>query len=164
MSGAENLADAVRDWLLQEGCLAPHTYPGLGTESPIENLFFRAVIVANCIGVSWFRLAIGPTAPKDNAVLVMETQASLHGILRADFLFTVTSDDGVISRLVVECDGHEFHERTKEQAERDRSRDRALQERGYTVFRFTGSELHRDAFACARQVLRWAENAAWRKQ
>lgn len=57
------------------------------------------------------------------------------------------------SKLVVECDGHDFHERTKEQAEADKSRDRTLQSVGYNVFRFTGSKLTRDPFACARECL-----------
>ena len=59
-------------------------------------------------------------------------------------------------RLVVECDGHDFHERTKEQAAKDRSRDRALNSEGYDVFRFTGSELWRDPWGCAEQVYEWA--------
>lgn len=53
--------------------------------------------------------------------------------------------------VIVECDGHEFHERTKHQAQRDRSRDRELQRSGYRVFRFTGSELFKDPFACAKE-------------
>lgn len=54
--------------------------------------------------------------------------------------------------VIVECDGHDFHERTKEQAQRDRSRDRAFQSQGMTIFRFTGSELWEDADDCAAQV------------
>lgn len=61
---------------------------------------------------------------------------------------------GVTGRLVVECDGHDFHERTKEQAKRDRSMDRDLQQRGLMVLRFTGSEIHADANACAVEVCR----------
>lgn len=61
--------------------------------------------------------------------------------------------------LAVECDGHDFHERTKEQAARDRQRDRALQEKNVAVFRFTGSELYRDPWKCAAQVVEWAEQA-----
>lgn len=60
-------------------------------------------------------------------------------------------------RLIVECDGHEFHERTKEQAAKDRSRDRASTLAGMEVFRFTGSELWRDPYGCAGQVIEWAE-------
>jgi hypothetical protein len=44
----------------------------------------------------------------------------------------------------VECDGHDFHERTKEQAERDRRRDREVQQVGYFVARFTGAEIARE--------------------
>ncbi len=54
--------------------------------------------------------------------------------------------------LIVECDGHDFHERTKEQAAKDRSRDRDLTLMGHRVIRFTGSEIHRDAMGCARQA------------
>lgn len=50
--------------------------------------------------------------------------------------------------LVVECDGHDFHEKTKEQAKRDKSRDRDLQAAGITVLRFTGSEIYNDINQC----------------
>jgi very-short-patch-repair endonuclease len=76
-----------------------------------------------------------------------------------DFLIGVTiPGETKIKWLVIECDGHDYHERTKEQAARDRSRDRALQSRGYTMFRFTGSEIFRDPVRCAEQVLRWANS------
>ena len=58
-------------------------------------------------------------------------------------------------KLAVECDGHEFHERTKDQAARDRLRDRDLQRDGYTVFRFTGSEIFKDPIVCADECLDW---------
>jgi hypothetical protein len=72
-----------------------------------------------------------------------------------DFIYTVKGD-GTGPVLAVECDGHDFHERTKEQAAKDRSRDRRLQEAGYTVFRFTGSELWRDPCSCSDQIIKWA--------
>jgi hypothetical protein len=55
-------------------------------------------------------------------------------------------------RLAVEVDGHEFHEKTKEQAARDKRRDRELQQEGWNVFRFTGSEVWRDPFDCCAQI------------
>jgi very-short-patch-repair endonuclease len=54
--------------------------------------------------------------------------------------------------VIVECDGHDFHEKTKEQAQRDKSRDRYLTSQGYRVLRFTGSEIYRDAEKCAKEV------------
>jgi very-short-patch-repair endonuclease len=51
--------------------------------------------------------------------------------------------------LIIECDGHEFHDRTKEQASNDRARDRKLKKLGYEVFRYTGSDIYSDPFKCA---------------
>lgn len=47
-----------------------------------------------------------------------------------------------ISKIVIECDGHEFHEKTKEQAKNDKSRDRYLVSQGYKVLHYTGSEIY----------------------
>lgn len=54
--------------------------------------------------------------------------------------------------VVIECDGHDFHERTKEQARKDKSRDRELMKLGHTVIRFTGSEIWEDPKKCANQI------------
>ncbi len=56
-------------------------------------------------------------------------------------------------RMCVECDGHDYHERTKAQAERDRSRDRHLTADGWKVLRFTGSEIWRDPRDRGRELL-----------
>lgn len=58
-------------------------------------------------------------------------------------------------RLAIECDGHDFHERTSEQATRDKSRDRDLLNLGYPVMRFTGSEIVAGPLKCAAQVMDW---------
>lgn len=55
--------------------------------------------------------------------------------------------------IVIECDGHDWHERTPEQAARDKGRDRYFAERGIPVMRFTGREIWRDPLACADQVV-----------
>ena len=74
------------------------------------------------------------------------------GPYRCDFAFKMTHPNGTMTRIIVECDGHDFHERTKEQAQRDKSRDRYLQANDWKVLRFTGSELHRDAEGCVDEV------------
>lgn len=73
------------------------------------------------------------------------------GKFRLDFALWDASESEEIS-MAIECDGHDFHERTREQAKRDRSRDRELTAAGITVLRFTGSEIHADAEGCAREV------------
>lgn len=54
--------------------------------------------------------------------------------------------------VCIECDGHDFHERTKLQAARDKQRDRNIQAAGYPILRFTGSEIWNDPFYCATQI------------
>jgi very-short-patch-repair endonuclease len=66
-------------------------------------------------------------------------------------------------KLAIECDGHAFHERTKEQAQHDKSRDRDLVGDGWTVLRFTGSEIHKNAAACADQILETATELSRRE-
>lgn len=44
-------------------------------------------------------------------------------------------------QVAIELDGHDFHEKTKEQAQKDKERDRILQHGGYKVLRYTGSEV-----------------------
>lgn len=56
--------------------------------------------------------------------------------------------------IVIECDGHDFHERTKQQAKNDKSRDRAIQAKGIPVLRFTGSEIWANPDACAKEAAR----------
>lgn len=43
--------------------------------------------------------------------------------------------------IIVECDGHEFHEKTKKQAAHDKKRDRYFTKQGYYVLRYTGSQI-----------------------
>lgn len=47
-------------------------------------------------------------------------------------------------KFAVELDGHDWHERLKEQVARDKARDRALTMAGWRVLRFAGSEVWAD--------------------
>ena len=81
------------------------------------------------------------------------------GDYRADF-FVWVSYGNKCRGVVVECDGHDFHEKTKEQAARDKRRDRAIVEAGYSVMRFTGSEIFKDPDGCAKQVQKVIQDIA----
>lgn len=73
---------------------------------------------------------------------------------RVDFLIVARKKTKPVEliKVVIECDGHDFH-KTKEQRGADASRDRDLALNGFTVFRFTGTELHAKPLACAKQVI-----------
>lgn len=54
--------------------------------------------------------------------------------------------------FVIECDGHEFHEKTKGQVRKDRQRERHLMQLGYRVIRFSGSEIFENPDESALEV------------
>jgi len=55
--------------------------------------------------------------------------------------------------VVVECDGHQFHERTPEQASKDRRRVRALQRLGIPVYPFTGTDVVRSSEESVQEII-----------
>jgi very-short-patch-repair endonuclease len=140
-------------------------------ESPIEILLVTALWRASKIeDFSIDFLPGGDTIPKepyyDEAAFVYQ-QVKI-GDYRADFLIHDASlpvDIAPPRIMVVECDGHDYHERTKEQARRDKRRDRYFQSRGFKVLRFTGSEIWADPDKCADEIIeQLARNDDWRNR
>lgn len=144
---------------------------GIDHISPIEQIFLWQLI-ADC---AWMdvdlevrlngRDAWGPLPfPGSGDPVVFVSEARRHlmvghevsvGRYRCDFLLGMVDTQGetVTRYLAIECDGHDYHERTKEQASHDRGRDRFFLEQKLDVMRFTGSELHGDAQACTAQAI-----------
>lgn len=112
----ENLFASV-DGLMASTC-AQYNQP-----SPIEQIMFI------------FLTSLSIQEHMHQCPMLIEPQKQIGSYL-VDFLVTFMGE-----QLVIECDGHDFHERTKEQAQKDKLRDRTLQRLGFKVFRFTGSEL-----------------------
>lgn len=148
-------------------CALDSTKDGLRVcQSPLEQLFLVTFlfiagptdnVVNNDAGTGpEFRFEL-----YNDSFLIIEPQAKIEiegHTYHADFLLTYkTRRPRLASRLqvVVEIDGHNFHERTKEQARRDRTRDRAMIRAGFVVFRFTGSEIHADPSRAAQEVRRY---------
>lgn len=67
-----------------------------------------------------------------------------HSRYRVDFILKD-------ARLIIELDGHEYHS-SPEQLEKDAVRQRYLTRAGYSVIRFTGGEINRNAAACVSEV------------
>jgi len=55
-------------------------------------------------------------------------------------------------RVVVECDGHKFHQKTKKQIIRDNKRQMAIQLSGYDIIRFSGSQICENPMKCAKEA------------
>ena len=82
--------------------------------------------------------------------LLLRELPVVDGRYRVDFAVV---DPSAGTFVAIECDGYEFHERTKEQVQRDKARDRALTAAGWRVLRFTGSEVWSDPAACVREIV-----------
>ena len=85
----------------------------------------------------------------------LEPQHPVHtrtGQVRVDLLARGKVGGSTVN-LAVECDGHTYH-KTKEQAARDRQRDRDLRLEGYDVVRFAATEIMDDPEECALEVFR----------
>lgn len=124
-------------------------------KSPIEAALFANLLFA----IDGYHDIIWDSAPgsqsQESATTIFRTQERI-GRYTVDFLFIAKAGDYERS-LIVECDGHAFHEKTKQQAQHDKSRDRALSEVG-KVLRFTGSEIYRDPVKCVEEIERHLTN------
>lgn len=55
-------------------------------------------------------------------------------------------------KLAIECDGYEFHQKTKEQVQRDNEREYNLKMSGYEVLRFSGTQIYNNPLKCAEDT------------
>jgi very-short-patch-repair endonuclease len=127
-------------------------------ESPIEALLLAAMHSHNRVGGMrhyHFCLADKPSpVPAFDEAAFIYTQVCV-GEYRPDILIldaTLPMNLREPRWMIVECDGHEYHERTKEQARRDKKRDRFFTAKEFKVLRFTGSEIWADPDACAEEI------------
>lgn len=132
-------------------------YNGKSTQSPIEDMLLGAMLwmKLDWSGLPKFDPFQGPAEHKDSGPAKtlefwITSQAKVAGF-KVDFLVWFRLKNAV-GGVAVECDGHAFHEKTKEQAASDKKRDRAIVTAGFPVLRFTGSEIYRDVVGCAEQV------------
>lgn len=129
-------------------------------QSPIEVNLLAALLITKGTTLeleegNTCRHGIGAFVGYGSGVLAVQQEVAGY---RVDFAAWPVGREGIVDvrRVVIEADGHDFHERTRDQAARDRRMDRELQARGWTVLRFTGSEIHREPERCA-----WEAWRAW---
>lgn len=157
-------AVAARAAILQEGAMGY-------LESPIERLFFMAFLIEAINQYNDVSVRSGDGNVNWNVSFSSQSRVTIQpqaiiGQYRVDFLLEYEEEVQVpvegkpakewpkkwsSQRMIVECDGHDFHEKTKEQAKRDKRRDRDLMRCGYRVYHFTGSEIWNEPFRCARE-------------
>lgn len=147
-------------------------------ESPIEELLFLALVaVGSCYSEDPVVIdGREPLAFCGRTPLVCVSPQQTIGKYRVDFTVAVFTADVEVVRLddghdeyietwhkgsvVVEVDGHDFHERTKEQASHDKKKDRDLQKAGCRIFRYTGSDIWNSPMDYAAEILDAAHSIA----
>lgn len=119
-------------------------------QSPIEERLFAALLVSTD---GYRRIRFDEMAlkypPDEGTVFIPQFKFLSYAV---DFMVVNYVNKVPAFSIAIECDGHDFHERTKEQARHDKSRDRAMAAHGLTVLRFTGSEIFRDAQKCCAEI------------
>lgn len=142
----------ISEWI---GSLAERA----GCESPIETALFKALVLRWCVFHGSMPKIVNEKSETifGSGTIKISTQVKILSY-RVDFLIEA---ENLKKKIVVECDGHNFHERTKEQAARDRRRDRDLAGMGYLVLRYTGSEIWKSAYECASDIDGHLSDALW---
>lgn len=129
---------------------------GIEIESPIEQLFW----------IEWyFRQSNNPDY--ECLYLIPQYKDKSTGRYRLDFSVEFIQDalgrfggpswDEIISsinspKVGIELDSHIWHEKTKEQAQKDKERERFLISKGWKLVRFAGSEIYKDPPKCVQET------------
>ena len=140
------LADRIKDvWDIVVAPLFIRKLANLSAcESPIEKM------LALCL---WHKIEGFQFRHKIH--LIPQWEIAAEGkTYRPDFYIecSTKANSWFIVKVLVECDGHDFHEKTKGQASRDKEKDRILVRNGYHILRYTGSEITKDPFKCADDI------------
>lgn len=132
---------------------------GNSVHSPIEQMFYAAAL-AICEAQG---LPLNPCDEEFNGVVLRARGLTLVpqypvGKYTVDFLLKQENlgPDDIYGPVVVELDGHAFHDRDKHQRAYEKARDRFLVRSGYRVLHYTGSEVVADPFRVADEALSMA--------
>lgn len=113
-------------------------------ESPIEQMFL----------VEWnYQMITEPFVPLN---IFPQSEMKIQGKkYRVDFYVkgAIFAQLGLkFPEYIIELDGHAWHEKTPEQVENDKIRERALISSGYNILRFSGREIIKDVSKCVTEA------------
>lgn len=114
-------------------------------DSPIETILGAAIVLCFQNNGKPLLLASEPSPEARGLLLVPQFKWAIY---RSDWAIYNPKTAGA---LLIECDGKDFHSTTN-QISHDMRKDQAAHDRGYLTMRFTGSQIHRGADACAKEI------------
>ncbi len=145
--------------MMQEERFSQELYYNLqerGLASPIEDIFFIAIRLQCHEMLVEFEPAPIYNNSTDQVTypdgIYIDHQVKV-GSYNADFMITHIKEKES-HRIIVEVDGHDFHDKNKYQRAYEKSRDRFFLKSGFKVFHYTGSEVVNDPHRVAFEVLK----------
>lgn len=142
----DSLGDQMA-WFLREHVTAT-ALENVAFESPLEIIFYAwfEAFEASWAHAMWRNVRGPKIGLRAQHWVEVEDQR-----FRLDFMVFVYARnddderfrDTLFPKISIELDGHDFHEKTKEQVTKRNQRDRLLQQAGWRVFHVSGSELAR---------------------
>lgn len=128
-----------------------------GIASPIEDIFYIACNVwcaSEFIELNPSHFCGASGVIEEGYGVFIEPQKQI-GKYRVDFLL---SQNGIgpkehLTPVIIELDGHDFHDKNKLQRAYEKARDRFLVKAGYKVLHFTGSEVVLDPYKVTHEAL-----------
>jgi very-short-patch-repair endonuclease len=114
-------------------------------DSPIETILGAAIVLCFQNGSRPLQLASDPSPEANGLQLIPQFRWAAY---RSDWAIYNPKTSGA---LLIECDGKDFHS-SANQISHDMRKDQAAHDRGYLTMRFTGSQIHRGADACAKEI------------
>lgn len=118
-------------------------------ESPIELILTTSIEIYKAIN-------------KDNLYYEPQTEVIINNKKYiVDFMIFsdkyVNTDLPENFKLIIECDGFEFHHSNKKQVEYDNKREYDFKTAGYQILRFTGTEIYKEPLECAKKIFDYLE-------
>lgn len=127
-----------------------------GINSPIEDIFYIALNY-KCHDMDYLINPYPDYNKSTNSAIypdgIYTYPQRKIGKYIVDFLISYQSGEK-LNEIIVELDGHGFHDRDKKQRAYEKARDRYLVQQGYKVFHYTGSEIVANPFGIAHEVIR----------
>lgn len=152
MDAYEKLPTRAKELLFEEDMLNEDMFMSVceivdSVKSPIEAILFTAMhLLLNRRG---FQLYIEPQYKikiNNNTYIgdfIIQYDKYINVFIKKDF------------KLIIECDGYDYHHTEKKQIEHDYERENNLKINGYDVIRFTGSQIYKNPLKCAQEVFNY---------
>lgn len=141
----------VKETILENISDIEHSYyySLVDCESPIEQLLALELENINILNIRLYNPFI------DVISIIKQDKIVVNGSeYRVDFVIPVVYKNQENKMFIIECDGYEFHRRTKEEDEYENKRERDLQIKGYEIIRFSGVEIWHRPRQCAEEVIK----------